>query len=320
MDYSQKSLTKDGLMMLSGSDADSTSIVIDKMIVSQQSIDKSIDLKYLTLSDFTNPIEFNINSVQKNDDSFQVKAAVSNNATGNILTSDYKVALIGVVAHTSTDSTDKLLGVVVGVDPFILPAYNNVPVSYIAGVTFGYSNATNITIQIKNDVYALSTDVQALDKATVKDNHDGTITANGTTFTPADDTKVMHPADLAMNTLNEASFSVDTNSLGFYDYPRFIARAYYNGAGIAQSGDGYAGVPEMFHLQMFADLKDNGAVMIPKFWTLQLKSVMPDFDTSNFTINRSTDGHWLYLVSNTPEVGAPTIGIQCLNATFKEVA
>lgn len=134
----------------------------------------------------------------------------------------------------------------------------------------------------------------------------------------ANDAEVTHPADIAMETLNGVSFEIDTSGLSINDYPRFVAHVYYNGAGIAQTVS-YAGVPLMSELLMSADLKVNGQTMIPKFWTMQLKAAAPDFDTKNFTTNRSSDGTWMYIISKKPDTDQATIGIQCLNATFKEV-
>lgn len=120
-------------------------------------------------------------------------------------------------------------------------------------------------------------------------------------------------------TLNDLSFSVDTSGLGYTDYPRFKAWGYYNGAGIAQKVS-YAGVPHMYDLYMVADLTNNGAVMIPKFLTAQIKTLLPELDPSCLLANRSTDGRWMYLFCDPKVVQySPTIGIQCLNATFKEV-
>lgn len=119
--------------------------------------------------------------------------------------------------------------------------------------------------------------------------------------------------------LNNLSFGVDTSGLGYTDYPRFKAWGYYNGAGIAQKVS-YAGVPRMYDLYMAADLTNNGAVMIPKFLTAQIKTLLPELDPTCLLANRSTDGRWMYLFCDPEKVKySPTIGIQCLNATFKEV-
>lgn len=120
--------------------------------------------------------------------------------------------------------------------------------------------------------------------------------------------------------LNNLSFGVDTSGLGYTDYPRFKAWGYYNGAGIAQKVS-YAGVPRMYDLYMAADLTNNGAVMIPKFLTAQIKTLLPELDPSCLLANRSTDGKWMYIFCDPEKVQySPTIGIQCLNAKFKEVA
>lgn len=112
-------------------------------------------------------------------------------------------------------------------------------------------------------------------------------------------------------TLNSSEYSVDTTGLGVNNYPLFKAWGYYNGAGMAQTVS-YAGVPLMTELTMNVDMKNNGQVMIPRFLLPQVKAALPDFDVNKFTVNRASDGKWLYLNSD-----PVTIGIQCLNATFK---
>ncbi|MFC6180359.1 hypothetical protein [Lactiplantibacillus daowaiensis] len=144
-------------------------------------------------------------------------------------------------------------------------------------------------------------------KTTVSDTQEVSITV--------DQAGAVVQADIAVEQLNDTEYTIDTSGLGINDYPRFIAYGYYNGAGIAQTGDGYAGVPEMFQLSMRVNLKKNGEVMLPRFWLSEISKYLPDFNTANFEVNYGSDGSWLYLIS------APaTIGIQCLNAKFKEVA
>lgn len=111
--------------------------------------------------------------------------------------------------------------------------------------------------------------------------------------------------------LNETGFAIDTSGLGITDYPRFVAFGYYGGAGIPQTTE-YAGVETMMGLSLTVDLKDNGQLVLPKFKPYEVAKYLPDFDMASFTTNVSEDGHCVYLVS-----GVATIGIQCLNATFK---
>ncbi|BDZ30638.1 hypothetical protein RA086_05660 [Lactiplantibacillus sp. WILCCON 0030] len=111
--------------------------------------------------------------------------------------------------------------------------------------------------------------------------------------------------------LGSTSFGVNTSKLDLNDYPRFKAWGYYNGAGIPQTTP-YAGVPRMFEFTMTVDLLVNGQTMVPKFFLAQIKAALPDFDLTKFKTNRASDGKWMYLISE-----PATIGIECLNATFK---
>lgn len=117
--------------------------------------------------------------------------------------------------------------------------------------------------------------------------------------------------DFKADRLNETGFSIDTTGLAVNDYPRFVAFGYYNGAGIPQA-TAYAGVETMFGLHLAVDLKDNGQTVLTKFRLSEVAKYLPEFDTASFTQTVSSDGKWVYLVS-----GVATIGIQCLNAKFK---
>ncbi len=190
------------------------------------------------------------------------------------VTKAYKLYTVGFYAKGSNGSE-----VLYGVMPSSLP-------DYIAAYD-GHSNA--------DDSFTMIT--------TVSDTAQINITVDQASVPSFDDIRI--------GTLNTSTYAINTSGLDLNDYPRFKAYGYYNGAGIPQTTP-YAGVPEMFDLIMTANLKNNGQVMIPKFWLAQLAEVMPDFNTSKFTVSRAGDGKWMYLISE-----PATIGIHCLNATFK---
>lgn len=190
------------------------------------------------------------------------------------VTKAYKLYTVGFYAKGSNGNE-----ILYGVMPSSLP-------DYIAAYD-GHSNA--------DDSFTMLT--------TVSDTANVSITVDQNS-TPSFD-------DIRVATLNSSSYGINTSELALNDYPRFIAYGYLNGAGIAQTTS-YAGVPEMVQLTMTVSLKNNGQTMLPRFWLAQLAKDLPDFDTSNFTTNRASDGKWMYLISE-----PATIGIQCLNATFK---
>ncbi|VDG18796.1 hypothetical protein [Lactobacillus plantarum] [Lactiplantibacillus mudanjiangensis] len=215
----------------------------------------------------------------------------------------YRMKTVGLYARLPDDMTDTLYAVGISTEP-----------DYVAA---GALDGTNANINLS---FLIGVSADAHFEASI--TSDGMVTeqeADVLLEPKANDKEVTHPADIAMETLNGLSLEIDTSGLGINDYPRFVAHVYYNGAGIAQTVS-YAGVPLMSELLMFADLKVNGQTMIPKFWMMQLKAAAPDFDTKNFTTNRSSDGTWMYIISKKPDTDQATIGIHCLNAKFKEVA
>lgn len=285
MEYNSKSLTQQGAAMLAQTDGNATSLIIDKMIVSQRVIASGTDITALTLADFTNPIEFSINSKDVYGSQFVVKAILSNNLSGHTLTSKFSVAMVGVEAHVGAGGTSQLLTVAIGNDPFVLPAYSGTPFNLIFSITQAYADSQNVTIKLDSATYALAEDLDLLKGNVAEIN--------------------------APVSLNGLSLTVDTNSLGLNQYPLFKAWGYYNGAGIPQTTE-YFGVEVMHELAIEADLKNNGQTVIPLFRLAQIAGYLPDFKPSTISKNVVSDGTWVYLIS-----GVATIGIQCLNAKFK---
>lgn len=116
---------------------------------------------------------------------------------------------------------------------------------------------------------------------------------------------------IVMSSLKDLQLTINMATLDLNDMPRFKAYGYYNGAGIPQVTPSF-GVPEIFELKLTMNIKDSGRVVVPNFQLLQLQKLLPDFDTTSFSVQRSFKGNWIYLNS-----GLPTIGIECLNAEFK---
>lgn len=118
-------------------------------------------------------------------------------------------------------------------------------------------------------------------------------------------------AMLATTTLNDLKLAVDIAGLPFNTAPQFKAYAYHNGFGIAQT-TAYYGTPKVSELTLTVTLVDGSATLLPAFKQTELDQLVPDFATNSFTVNRSTTSKWRYLIS-----GTATIGIYCVNTTFK---
>lgn len=198
--------------------------------------------------------------------------------TNRDLKTSYPVNAIGIYAK-ETGGSEILYAVIKAVEAEMMPSFaDKVLLEFKLAVTVVVGQIQNVTVAVDPNGLATTTYVQNQQVAVA---------------------------------LNEKSYEIDTAKLDLNDYPRFKAWGYYNGAGIAQTTS-YAGVPLMTELTMNVDLQNNGQVMIPRFMTAQIKAALPDFNIGSFTVTRANDGKWMYLISK-----PATIGIQCLNATFK---
>ncbi|MGJ0382069.1 hypothetical protein ACR79V_08395 [Lactiplantibacillus plantarum] len=198
--------------------------------------------------------------------------------TNRDLEISYPVNAIGIYAK-ETGGSEILYAVIKAVEAEMMPSFaDKVLLEFKLAVTVVVGQIQNVTVAVDPNGLATTTYVQNQQVAVV---------------------------------LNEKSYAIDTAKLNLNDYPGFKAWGYYNGAGIAQTTS-YAGVPLMTELTMNVDLQNNGQVMIPRFMTAQIKAALPDFNIGSFAVTRASDGKWMYLISE-----PATIGIQCLNATFK---
>lgn len=200
MQYNSKSLTRAGAALFANADANKQPLIVDKVVVSDKVIPAGTDISTLTLGDFTNAQQFDANNVTQNDNTFTVTSVLSNEN----LKTDLSLALIGILAHLGTDtSTQTIIGVAIGNDPFVLPAYNGTPFRLVPSITMGFSASQNVTLQVNDDVYITQKDMQTLMKSQgflTKADVDafGYATekyVDAATTVKADDSKVVHTAD-----------------------------------------------------------------------------------------------------------------------------
>lgn len=200
MEYNSKSLTRAGAVLFANADANKQPLIVDKVVVSDKVIPAGTDISTLTLDDFTNAQQFDANNVTQNDNTFTVTSVLSNEN----LKTDLSLALIGILAHLGTDtSTQTIIGVAIGNDPFVLPAYNGTPFRLVPSITMGFSASQNVTLQVNDDVYITQKDMQTLMKSQgflTKADVDafGYATekyVDAATTVKADDSKVVHTAD-----------------------------------------------------------------------------------------------------------------------------
>lgn len=234
MQYNDNSLTRDGTEMLAEAGGNQKAIIFDSLIVSPAVIPAGTDLSTLTVDSFTDPVNYPINSSSYTGSQYNVKSVVSNNpVNGTPITTDLELSLVGVMAHVDGDTDKKLLSVVVGTEPFTLPAYKGTDFNLRFGITQAYSSSKEVKFVSDNSAYALASDIDVVKEqmktiqATIAagvpgtdkdntytgkqifaggavdkdgnpymvDNGDGTITVNGIKMVPANDANVVKHND-----------------------------------------------------------------------------------------------------------------------------
>lgn len=152
IDYSNKTLTNDGADLLANDDKDGNKTVIDKMVISDQLPNSSEQLADVSLDDFHNPKYTDINDYKSQGATFQPEAFFSNDEHAGIyLKDDYKIQMIGLLAHeeNDNDSDETVLAVAVSNgEPYPIPASTNIAFRFWISLTLTYSNAENVTAKV----------------------------------------------------------------------------------------------------------------------------------------------------------------------------
>ncbi|WP_203642995.1 pyocin knob domain-containing protein [Levilactobacillus andaensis] len=163
MNYGTKSMTQAGLTMLAQAKTDAKAVIFDSMIVSERVLTTATDVTKLTAADFTNALTYPISSKSNVENSFTVKAVVTNEPkAADPVKQDFKIALVGVTAHIDGSDDSQLISVAVGEDPAVLTAFKDTEYSLTFGVTQIYANASDISFKLGNIAYALASDLDKL--------------------------------------------------------------------------------------------------------------------------------------------------------------
>ncbi len=158
LQYNSKSLTRDGATIFAQADATKKALIVDKLVVSERVIPEGTDISTLSLNDFTNAKQFDANNVSQSNNTFTVTSVVSNEG----LTKDFSLSMIGVMGHIDGDTTQKILAVALGIDPFVLPADQGTPFRFLPSVSIGYSASQNVELQVNDDVYITQKDIDSI--------------------------------------------------------------------------------------------------------------------------------------------------------------
>jgi len=158
LQYNSKSLTRDGATAFAKADATQKGLVLDKLVVSERVIAEGTDISALTLDDFTNSKQFDANNVYQNQNTFTVTSVITNAG----MTKEFSLSMIGIIGHIVDDTTQYLIAIVLGNDPFKLPVDEGTPFRFIPSLSIGYSATQNVTIQVNDDVYITQADIDGL--------------------------------------------------------------------------------------------------------------------------------------------------------------
>lgn len=161
MEYNSTSLTRDGATIFAQADATKKALILDKVVISERVIAEGTDISALTLKDFTNAKQFDVNNVAQHGGTFSATSVISN--TG--LTTDFGLALIGILAHLEDSTDQKLVAVLIGNDPFVLPKDEDTPFRFVPTFTIGYSATQDFTMEVNEDVYITQANLQEVIEA-----------------------------------------------------------------------------------------------------------------------------------------------------------
>ncbi|WP_268914152.1 pyocin knob domain-containing protein [Lentilactobacillus sp. SPB1-3] len=158
MEYNSKSLTRDGATLFAQADQQKQAIIFDKMIVSDKVITEGTDISALTVADFTNSKQFDVNNVTQSSSTFSATSVMANDG----LTANFSISLVGLIAHLANTTEQHLVAVMIGNDPFILPPESGVPFRFVATISVGYSASQDVHMQVNDDVYITQADLAGL--------------------------------------------------------------------------------------------------------------------------------------------------------------
>ena len=150
MAYDLATVTNSGNQLLASVVSDKSSLVIDKIEVSNTQLASSTDLKSMT--SISNVVQtLSANGYQKKDNSFIISTVLDNSS----VTADYKAWVFGIWAHETDGGSPILMSVITSTSsPDTISKGSGTPIDYNYKFITTFSNTSSLTIQMASDTYA----------------------------------------------------------------------------------------------------------------------------------------------------------------------
>lgn len=150
MAYDLATVTNSGNQLLASVISDKSSLVIDKIEVSNTQLASSTDLKSMT--SISNVVQtLSANGYQKKDNSFIISTVLDNSSVDT----DYKAWVFGIWAHKSDGGSSILMSVITSTSsPDTISKSIGTPIDYNYKFITTFSNTSSLKIQMASDTYA----------------------------------------------------------------------------------------------------------------------------------------------------------------------
>lgn len=214
MAYDLATVTNSGNQLLASVVSDKSSLVIDKIEVSNTQLASSTDLKSMT--SISNVVQtLSANGYQKKDNSFIISTVLDNSS----VTVDYQAWVFGIWAHEADGGSPILMSVITSTSsPDTIAKGSGTPIDYNYKFITTFSNTSSLTIQMASDTYAANdtvlhnsgdetaTGTKTFQEIKISNNKfpnlvqtDGqyiTLDGGNSEIVPANDSKVVHTTDM----------------------------------------------------------------------------------------------------------------------------
>ncbi|KAL3947435.1 pyocin knob domain-containing protein [Lentilactobacillus hilgardii] len=151
MAYDLAKVTDNGNQLIAQILANKSSLSIDKIDVSDTQLSASTNIQ--TMASISNVVQtIQANGYSKNSNSLIISAVLSNEG----ITADYEAWVFGIWGSDSTNGTSQLIAVITSTNsPDTVPAYSGTtPVELTYKFAIGFSNASNLSINMNSDSFA----------------------------------------------------------------------------------------------------------------------------------------------------------------------
>ena len=150
MAYDLATVTNSGNQLLASVVPDKSSLVIDKIEVSNTQLASSTDLKSMT--SISNVVQtLSANGYQKKDNSFIISTVLDNSSVD----ADYKAWVFGIWAHKADGGSPILMSVITSTSsPDTISKGSGTPIDYNYKFITTFSNTKSLKIQMASDTYA----------------------------------------------------------------------------------------------------------------------------------------------------------------------